>query len=250
VSVAGYTPLAYLAVWAPALAAVAVVAVGSGWTGLRAYARRMVAVRGRWYWYVAVAVGVPALYLAAALLTATLAGTSLEVADGWLVAFLVTSAARLTQGPVEELGWRGLALPLFQRRYSGLGAALLVGTVWALWHVPATLVAAAEFARVGTSLSVTLARLFAGLVATSVVVTAVYNGSRGSVPLMVLFHWLTNLAYPWETGATVPLAQDALTVLVAAVVAVAYRRQYLGSAGLATDVIPGMAPDRSGSTGA
>ncbi|MGZ8737361.1 MAG: CPBP family intramembrane glutamic endopeptidase [Nocardioides sp.] len=37
-------------------------------------------------------------------------------------------------GPIEELGWRGVAMPLLQRRFAPLWAALIVGVVAALWH--------------------------------------------------------------------------------------------------------------------
>jgi membrane protease YdiL (CAAX protease family) len=36
----------------------------------------------------------------------------------------------------EEIGWRGFLLPLLMKRRSPLSAALIVGAVWAIWHVP------------------------------------------------------------------------------------------------------------------
>lgn len=246
VSFAGYSPLAFLVVWAPAIAAFVVIGAGHGRSGVRAYVERLGQFRGRWTWYVAVLVGIPAVYFIAAAIDSSLGGPGLGVSDGSLLAFLTVAASRLTQGPVEELGWRGLALPLLQRRFSGFGAALVLGFVWALWHVPATVISAAEFSQAGGSLPLTLFRLFVGLIATSIVVTVVYNGSRGSVPLMVLFHWLTNLEYPWEAGVGIPLTQDVLTVAVAVVVVVVGRR-YLGRDGLVTDV--GLGTDRSSFSG-
>lgn len=35
----------------------------------------------------------------------------------------------------EEIGWTGYATAPLQRRYGILGAGLIIGTVWALWHV-------------------------------------------------------------------------------------------------------------------
>lgn len=70
-------------------------------------------------------------------------------------------------------------------------------------------------------------------------VTVAFTGTGGSVPLAVLFPWLTNLAYPWAATGAVPLAQDVLTVVAAAVVALLGRR-YLGRERLSTDVIPAM----------
>jgi hypothetical protein len=234
-SVSGYSPLAFLAVWAPAVSAVAVVGFVDGWPGVRAYGRRVTAVRGQWPWYAAVLLGVPVVYLVAALVASATGGPPVRLGADWLGPFVVVSLLRLTQGPVEEFGWRGFALPLLQRRYSGLVAGVLLGLVWALWHAPALVVSTAEFAREGALLP-GLVRLFVTLVATSVVVTVVYNGSGGSVPLAVGFHWLTNLAYPWESTSTVPLAQDVVFVLVALLVAVTVGRRYLGREHLATTV--------------
>jgi hypothetical protein len=189
VSLAGYSPLASVAVWAPALAAVAVVRLTGG-------------------------------------SLAGLAGLAL---------------LRLTQGPVEELGWRGLALALLQRRHPGLGAAVILGAIWALWHAPALVVSTAEFSRDGGTLGVDLLRLFVGLIATSVAATVLFNGSGGSVPLAVLLHWLTNVPYPWEArGAGIPITQDVLTVVAAVLVAVTVGRRYLGHDRdrLATGVLP------------
>ena len=36
----------------------------------------------------------------------------------------------------EEWGLRGFALPRRQERYSPLSAALIIGVLWALWHLP------------------------------------------------------------------------------------------------------------------
>jgi hypothetical protein len=245
VSVAGYAPLAFLAVWSPAIAACTVVTVADGRAGLRAYVRRVTAVRGRWWWYAGVAVGVPFVYLLSAVVADASGGPPMRVDAGWLSPFVTAALLRATQGPVEEFGWRGFALPRLQRRYSGLVSGVVLGLVWALWHAPALVVTTAEFARAGPLLG-GVVRLFVVLVATSVVLTVVFNGSEGSVPLAVGFHWLTNLAYPWESTGTVPLAQDAVFVGVALLIAVTVGRRYLGQERLVTAVYAGDgAPERA-----
>ena len=50
----------------------------------------------------------------------------------WAVALFANQG-----GLLEELGWRGFAWPLLARRMATpLGAALLLGLMWALWHIP------------------------------------------------------------------------------------------------------------------
>ena len=39
-------------------------------------------------------------------------------------------------GGNEEPGWRGFAQPMLQRKYSPLVAGLILGVVWAVWHMP------------------------------------------------------------------------------------------------------------------
>ena len=53
-------------------------------------------------------------------------------------------AAALLIGPVEEIGWRGVALPLLQRRYAPLWASLILGAFWGFWHLPAFLLSGTE----------------------------------------------------------------------------------------------------------
>jgi len=39
-------------------------------------------------------------------------------------------------GGLEELGWRGVAQPDFDRRFGKWSAVLLLGSIWAVWHLP------------------------------------------------------------------------------------------------------------------
>ncbi|HSJ47167.1 MAG TPA: CPBP family glutamic-type intramembrane protease, partial [Euzebyales bacterium] len=41
----------------------------------------------------------------------------------------------------EELGWTGFAVPTVRPRHSVLTTGLIVGAMWAVWHVPVTLFA-------------------------------------------------------------------------------------------------------------
>ena len=36
----------------------------------------------------------------------------------------------------EEFGWRGYALPRLLRKRSALISSLVVGSLWAVWHIP------------------------------------------------------------------------------------------------------------------
>lgn len=93
----------------------------------------------------------------------------------------------LPYGPA-ELGWRGFALPHLQRRFSPLASSLILGVIWAFWHLPMFWVPGAA---IPASLDVTpLAVLLyvAEVSAASLLLTTLCNNTRGSVLLAVLMH--------------------------------------------------------------
>lgn len=192
----GSHPLFVLAVWAPALAALAVVGRTTGTRGLRRFLGRLGLWRAPRRWWAFLVLGMPAVFYAGALLAGTgRAGLLPEVGPGEL---LLAGVFMLLLGPVEEIGWRGVALPLLQRRLSPLAAGLVVGLVWAVWHVPAFLLA-------GTLQSGwSFTPFLVGTVAASVVMTRLVNVSGGSILLAALFHFQMNNpiwpdARPWDS---------------------------------------------------
>lgn len=54
-------------------------------------------------------------------------------------------ALMLLLGPVEELGWRGVAQPILQRHMAPIWAGALIGAAWGLWHLPAFFLAGVVF---------------------------------------------------------------------------------------------------------
>jgi membrane protease YdiL (CAAX protease family) len=140
-----------------------------------------------------------------------IAGTSTNL---WLFAAAFWAFNVFANG--EEIGWRGYALPRLQARYSALASSLIVGILWAVWHVPKYLVA-------GNSESFALAATT--MMARSVVCTWMYNNTRGSLLLVTLFHAAGNAAFvclpiaPSAIGSYQPFAiSAALECLVAAAI--------------------------------
>jgi membrane protease YdiL (CAAX protease family) len=88
----------------------------------------------------------------------------------------------------EELGWRGYLLSKLQKKYSALWSSLIVGVLWVFWHTPAF------WAPSGTAISGQPVTLFSVgwylflLMGVSILMTFVYNNSKGSLLLAVLFH--------------------------------------------------------------
>ncbi|MBF6061354.1 CPBP family intramembrane metalloprotease [Nocardia terpenica] len=87
-------------------------------------------------------------WYALALLTTpavTVAGVAIACAAGLATPALPTSPAAapalvvvtVIAAACEELGWTGYATDPLRRRHGTLAAALILGTVWAAWHLPA-----------------------------------------------------------------------------------------------------------------
>jgi membrane protease YdiL (CAAX protease family) len=94
----------------------------------------------------------------------------------------------LTAALFEEFGWRGFLLPHLQQRYSPLVSALLVGLIWGgIWHLYGDYFALGNRGWWAVPLILVQAPLL--LTAHSVLLAWVYNHTRGSMLLCVLFHF-------------------------------------------------------------
>lgn len=94
----------------------------------------------------------------------------------------------------EEFGWRGFLLPRLQARYNALVSALIVGVIWATWHIPLFFLkgtAQYEMQLQGGLLPAILAfSIF--VIVTSIQFTWVFNNTKGSVLLAAVFHGASN----------------------------------------------------------
>jgi membrane protease YdiL (CAAX protease family) len=201
----GSHPLFFAAVYAPAIAALTLVLNFSGLQGVCAFLRRLTWWRISWGWMVFLFVGVPVPFFIGAALKGTLSW-SLPTSG-----VLISMGLMLIKGPVEEIGWRGFALPLLQRRFCPLTASLILGGFWGVWHYPAFLLSGTP--QSGWNFSA----FFLGTIVLSVLSTGFYNRSKGSILLPALFHFQVNNplwpdGQPWDTVVFLLLAL--LTVLL------------------------------------
>lgn len=125
-------------------------------------------------------------------------------------------------GGQEEPGWRGYLLPVLESRYSGLAAAVVVGAVWAVWHLSLFLVPDTVQANISFPLAVQVT-------GTSIVLTWLTNHARGSVVPAMLLHAGANTIvnfYPvgGVVGATSLTGYGLLTAVVLVVAALVVAR--------------------------
>ncbi len=103
---------------------------------------------------------------------------------------LLTIAA----GVGEEFGWRGFLLPRLQARHNALASSLIIGVMWAIWHIPLFFVEG-TFQHTLQSQGGLLPAVFAFSVfvtASSIWFTWVFNNTRGSVLLAAVMHGASN----------------------------------------------------------
>lgn len=176
----GGHPLFYLATYGPAIAALVIVLVKTRFSGLRRFLSRLFMWRAPVKWYVFLFLGIPALFYTGAFVKGLSMAEMVPISS--LGAYIGALALFAIKGPVEEIGWRGFALPLLQRKMSPLWAGLIIGIIWGFWHLPAFLLS-------GTPQSTwSFTDFFVGTIALSIIATALFNASRGSILLPALFH--------------------------------------------------------------
>ena len=178
--------------YGPAIAAVLAAGIVGGRGQLRELGSRLTRVRVGWRWYAVVVFG-------PALAGGLVAGLSVMLGSSWIdvrpVAFgdgIVAAAVlfvvlSLTDGLGEEVGWRGYALPRLLERLPAVRASLLLGVVWAAWHLPLFWTDGAPLE--GSPIWV----LFLRLPATAIIFTWVFQHTKGSTVIAVLLHGAMNL---------------------------------------------------------
>ena len=133
--ISGAHPFFFVATWAPAIAAFALVLVYGGLAGLRAFLSRLLLWRCSAGWVAFILVGIPLVFVAGSLIKG---GPVLApLPPGGAGAVIAGLATMLMLGPVEEFGWRGVAQPILQRHLAPVLAGAVIGVVWGVWHLPA-----------------------------------------------------------------------------------------------------------------
>ena len=192
-----FFPLAYLLSWwsvlvpqahggilphGPAFAALILVALTEGRTGLSIWWKRITNWRVSWIWVLTAPAILIAFQLAAGSLNLLIGATlhPIELSKLWpsviVLAFL--------GGQWEELGWTAYALPKLQDHYAGrsLLASAILGTLRAIWHLPLMFSGAIPWYDV----------LFLSF-AFQFMISWLYNRTNGSALIVILFHFTSNI---------------------------------------------------------
>jgi membrane protease YdiL (CAAX protease family) len=212
-------PLYIFMAYSPGLAGVFMVWKHYGIQGLKKFFKRLLLWKMSKVWWFFLLVGIPILAYFASILNGTFT-TSFPFSP-WHEVFPAVIQSLFLLGTIEEFGWRGVAQPLLQQKMAPFWAGLVVGIIWATWHLPAFLFGG------GVQYSAwPIIPFFAGVIALSIILTPMFNNSKGSLLIAYLFHFqmmnpIFPDAQPW----------DNLVFMFAAVVIVLLHRDTLFNKG-------------------
>ena len=171
----------------PTLAAFLMTAITEGRPGVKALWRRFWNRNLNIKWLLVTLLGYEVLRLVTTLAFRMIDGQPYPIVDTsnpfWMIipSFL---ASFIATGMAEEFGWRGYVLPRFQAKWNALTSSIILGLIWAAWHIPAI---------INPNFSSPLYQrnfweFVAGILIGSVLYTWIFNNTKGSVLAAALFH--------------------------------------------------------------
>lgn len=222
--------LHFIGAFGPLAAALLVTAWQNGRTGLRELFGRVTRWRVGARWLL-LAIFSPALaFLVAAPIVWLVSGQWPFAQFGalgelpqlnWLAGWLVWT---LTFGLGEETGWRGFALPRLQANRSARSATLILGLLWAGWHLPQFFYNYKDVSLFG------IAAFLVSILSGALVLTFLYNSTGGSVLVAILWHGSLNTAVAEADGLMAALV-NGLVILAAVLIANRFGPETLSATG-------------------
>ncbi len=215
----------------PTLAAVIVTGLTKGRGGIRALFGKLLIAKVGLRWYIFAIFGYAAVCAGAIRLSNLFGEVSVPFLSENFPQFsnpvemivsvtMMFLAISLVNG--EELAWRGFALPRLQAKHSALTSSLILGVVWALFHLPLF------FTLTGSSQAgASFLGFLISTVSLTILFTWMYNHTRGSVLLAYLLHGATNtwsqiFSIDHNGNPFVGFAMTGLVTLAAVIVVIAY----------------------------
>jgi membrane protease YdiL (CAAX protease family) len=185
--------------------------------------RRIVLWRVGLGWYLFALVGIPVVMALGTLILPGGFASLRSLGLGYVLTYLsIFPLVVVLGGPLfEEIGWRGFALPRLQPLHGPLLGTLILGLLWALWHLPEFMVPSWAESSGGTGF-VAIVRFVVIAIAVAIVTTWVFNNTKGSVFMAILVHasidtfWIPvgGLGSPSAVGNSILLSFGVLALVL------------------------------------
>jgi hypothetical protein len=188
------TFFSYVMIFSPTISALVVSAISGGWQGIK----KLLSGFTRWkfgFGWVIATLSLTLIPLLVALVYTLLGNTSPGIKPGTTASFLLLNLLyTLINGPLgEETGWRGFALPRLQRRFGALVSSLILGVIWACWHLPFYFISAGQD---GIPFYIYVVMVLA----ITIFITWIYNNTQGNLALCMLAHFCFNFNSAFIVG--------------------------------------------------
>jgi len=182
----------FISYWSPTISAITISGLIGGWNQIKSLIKGVLKWRVGLKWYLAafLIMLAPLLF---ALIYILIGGESPGIDPSLTLPLLVFNVFyTLFSGPLsEELGWRGFALPRLQSRFGALLSSIILGFIWAFWHLPLYFIPPQR---------ITLYIFIPLVLVISILMTWVYNNTGGSVLLTIIMHFSFNFDMAFIVG--------------------------------------------------
>lgn len=169
----------------PTLAAFIITGITEGKPGAKALWKRFWNRNLSFKWLLVTLLFYDALRLVANLVARTIDGVDYPIVDLpdpiWTIIPIFLSLF-ISSGMGEEFGWRGYALPRFQAKWNALTSSIVLGLIWASWHIPTFFIQGAGLYQKN------FWDWIPAMLLGSVIYTWIFNNTKGSVLAAALLH--------------------------------------------------------------
>jgi membrane protease YdiL (CAAX protease family) len=185
----------------PTISAIFLTYRKNGMASVKKLLKRGIQYKIGWKWYVPILLLNPIVIFlgfsgamiftgqTAALLDISLIGT-------FIVMFIMLIPIMLPGGPLnEEFGWRGYALDRMQSQWNPVISSIILGLIWALWHLPLFFVDGMSQNLLLTYVPISALLFFLQVPTFSILYTWLHNNTGGSILTAILFHATWNSAF-------------------------------------------------------
>jgi len=197
----------YFAIFiSPSVIGLVMTAITEGTWGISHLLDRCLHWRVSVVWYLVALLSTPILFFIT-VFSIPKAANAFEIPSPYFIwTYLSALALGMFRAPIiEELGWRGFALPRLQERYGALLGTFVLGSLWALWHLPSWFLT--PRAVIGNTLIETIVPFIqyeGSILGSAVLYTWIFNRTNGSIFLSMLLHASINVTFSQFPSAFFP----------------------------------------------
>jgi membrane protease YdiL (CAAX protease family) len=172
----------------PSILAVIFTGIQHGKSGIKALLKSLLIWRVNPLWYAFALLFVFAVYHLPYLICNLLGDTfPVYIGKEYYLIPIHFIGAFIFWGPMgEEFGWRGYVLPRLQAKFNPLISSIILGVIWAAWHLPLFFIS--NSSQYGNPFS----NYIMQVIGFSIFYTWIYNNTKGSLLLAGLYHAASN----------------------------------------------------------